>query len=318
MERVWPSCFVWQPLHRNWYQKESPSGTIIYRPPDMLLGSLRFGPDMDMWSLGCVAAELFLREPLFKAGSWSNLRALRVLQEHFALLGTPLDTIAWMKSLPFADDFFGRDAHLLDTFAKPCPEWPPRRLHCCPPQLADFVRQTLQWLPSERLRAASAMLHPFVYLGPLDVEVALKLEVDLETMSKGSVLLLLTLSSLPRLALADGVGDSLETDDKTSMALTHFIIGMMVLVFGCCCCWAGAAIERRLGDHRQTTTCSVGMMTEDATMMAPQSVWTTVKAGGLPGTGVFHVDLRCGGLNGAKGFKLWRRCFRPECRDRVD
>ena len=67
---------------------------------------------------------------------------------------------------------------------------------------------------------------------------ALKLEVDLKSMSKGSVLLLLTLSSLPRLAMADGVGDLLETDDKTSMALTHFIIGMMVLVFGCCCCWA--------------------------------------------------------------------------------
>ena len=40
---------------------------------------------------------------------------------------------------------------------------------------------------------------------------ALNLEVDLKSMSKGSVLLLLTLSSLPRLALADGVGDLLET-----------------------------------------------------------------------------------------------------------
>ena len=41
-----------------------------------------------------------------------------------------------------------------------------------PPQLADFVRQTLQWLPSERLRAALTMLHPFVYLSALDVKVA--------------------------------------------------------------------------------------------------------------------------------------------------
>ena len=162
------------------------------------------------------------------------------------------------------------------------------------------------------------MLHPFVYLGPLDVEVALKLAVDLEPMSKCSVLLLLTLCSLPRLALADGVGDPLESDDKTSIAFTLFIIWTTCLVFARPCCWPGAATELCLGYHRQTTTCSVGMMTEDATMMAPQSVWTTVKAGGLPGTGVFHVDLRCGGLNGAKGFKLWRRCFRPECRDRID
>jgi hypothetical protein len=141
----------------------------------MLLGSQSFEPDLDMWSLGCVAAELFLQEPLFKPSS-INLPtlAVQVLDEHFALLGTPLYgtiTNAWMKSLPFANDFYGRDARLLDALAQPCPEWPPRRLHCCPPQLADFVRQTLQWLPSERLRAASAMRHPFVYSGPLDVEM---------------------------------------------------------------------------------------------------------------------------------------------------
>ena len=146
---------------------------------------------------------------------------------------------------------------------------------------------------------------------------ALKLEVDLESMSKGSVLLLLTLSSLPRLALADGVGDLLETDDKTSMALTYFIIGMMVLVFGCCCCWAGAAYERLRGD-RPASVRSVGMMTEETTRRAPESIWTTVQSGGLAGTGVYHVDLQCGGLSGAKGFKLWRKCFRPECRDKAD
>ena len=43
-----------------------PICTALYRHPDMLLGSLRFGPDLDLWSLGCVAAELFLREPLLQ------------------------------------------------------------------------------------------------------------------------------------------------------------------------------------------------------------------------------------------------------------
>ncbi len=145
----------------------------------------------------------------------------------------------------------------------------------------------------------------------------LKLEVDLESMSKGSVLLLLTLSSLPRLAMADGVGDLLETDDKTSMALTHFIMGMLVLVFGCCCCWAGAAYERLRGDHPASVR-SVVMMTEDATMMRPQSVWTAVRTGGLPRTGVFHGDEHCGGLSGAHAIKFWRRCLRPECREKLE
>ena len=143
---------------------------------------------------------------------------------------------------------------------------------------------------------------------------ALKLEVDLESMSKGSVLLLLTLSSLPRLAMADGVGDLLETDDKTSMALTYFIIGMMVLVFGCCCCWAGAAYERL---RPVILMKDKSVMTEETMRRVPESIWTTVQSGGLAETGVYHVDLRCGGLSGANGFKLWRRSLRHECKDKA-
>ena len=54
----------------------------------MLLGSLRFGPDLDLWSLGCVAAELFLREPLFQPKG-TELPERSLLDAHFAFLGTP-------------------------------------------------------------------------------------------------------------------------------------------------------------------------------------------------------------------------------------
>ena len=33
--------------------------TPNYRPPDVTLGSQRFQEDFDMWSFGCVAAELY-------------------------------------------------------------------------------------------------------------------------------------------------------------------------------------------------------------------------------------------------------------------
>ena len=39
--------------------------TINYRPPDAILGSQRFQEDFDMWSFGCVAAELYSHEMLF-------------------------------------------------------------------------------------------------------------------------------------------------------------------------------------------------------------------------------------------------------------
>ena len=38
--------------------------TPHYRPPDVFLGNLRFGVELDMWSFGCLVAELVLRKPL--------------------------------------------------------------------------------------------------------------------------------------------------------------------------------------------------------------------------------------------------------------
>ena len=138
----------------------------------MLLGSLRFGPDLDLWSLGYVAAELFLREPLFQP-NWKELPERSLLDAHFAFLGTPprdTSTNAWMKSLPFVENFYDRDARRLPENVPA--GWPPTRLRCCQPQLADFVRQTLQWHPQERLTAASASLHSFVSSRALSVTVA--------------------------------------------------------------------------------------------------------------------------------------------------
>jgi hypothetical protein len=137
----------------------------------MLLGSQRFGPDLDLWSLGCVAAELFLREPLFQPKG-KTLPERSILDAHFAFLGTPprdTSTHAWMKTLPFVEKFYGKDARHIP--AKAPPEWPPERLRGCPPQLADFVQQTLKWHPKERLAAASASLHSFVSSRALSVTV---------------------------------------------------------------------------------------------------------------------------------------------------
>ena len=38
--------------------------TLLYRSPDLCLGNQHYGTELDMWSFGCVAAELFLRAPL--------------------------------------------------------------------------------------------------------------------------------------------------------------------------------------------------------------------------------------------------------------
>ena len=40
--------------------------TLWYRPPEVLLGSTDYGPAVDMWSVGCILAELLTRKPIFR------------------------------------------------------------------------------------------------------------------------------------------------------------------------------------------------------------------------------------------------------------
>ena len=41
--------------------------TLWYRPPELLLGNEVYGPEVDMWSTGCILGELYNRRPVFRA-----------------------------------------------------------------------------------------------------------------------------------------------------------------------------------------------------------------------------------------------------------
>lgn len=38
---------------------------ISNRPPELLLGTTKYGPAVDMWSVGCIFAELLHGKPIF-------------------------------------------------------------------------------------------------------------------------------------------------------------------------------------------------------------------------------------------------------------
>jgi serine/threonine protein kinase len=43
--------------------------TLWYRAPELLLGVSSYSTGIDMWSIGCIFAEMLTREPLFRAES---------------------------------------------------------------------------------------------------------------------------------------------------------------------------------------------------------------------------------------------------------
>lgn len=43
-----------------------------YRAPELLYGSSKYGPSVDMWAIGCVFAEMLRRVPLFNVNfNWT-------------------------------------------------------------------------------------------------------------------------------------------------------------------------------------------------------------------------------------------------------
>ncbi|PGH28684.1 CMGC/CDK protein kinase [[Emmonsia] crescens] len=72
--------------------------TLWYRSPELLLGAEKYGPEIDMWSIGCIFGELLTKEPLFQGKN-----EVDQLSKIFALTGPPTNqTWPSFRSLPNA------------------------------------------------------------------------------------------------------------------------------------------------------------------------------------------------------------------------
>ena len=67
---------------------------LLCRAPEVLLGSDMYTEAIDMWSVGCIMAELLQHEPLFPAKT-----ELGVLELVVKLLGSPSEHI-WPVNSP--------------------------------------------------------------------------------------------------------------------------------------------------------------------------------------------------------------------------
>jgi cell division cycle 2-like len=57
---------------------------LIDRAPEILLGATTYSTAVDMWSVGCIFAELILKQPLFQEKG-----EIEMISKIFKLLGPP-------------------------------------------------------------------------------------------------------------------------------------------------------------------------------------------------------------------------------------
>lgn len=74
--------------------------TLWYRPPELLLGSTDYGVTVDLWSTGCILAELFTGKPIMPGRT-----EVEQLHKIFKLCGSPSEEYWKRSKLPHATIF---------------------------------------------------------------------------------------------------------------------------------------------------------------------------------------------------------------------
>ncbi|CAD8178505.1 unnamed protein product [Paramecium octaurelia] len=119
-----------------------------YRAPELIFGATDYNTQIDMWSIGCVIAEMVILEPIFPGESAQD-QLLQIIK----ILGTPTpDDINQMNPskadvrLPTI-----RGNPWTRVFARQKPE----------PLFLDLITQMLTYSPKTRIQPIDALLHPY-------------------------------------------------------------------------------------------------------------------------------------------------------------
>lgn len=118
--------------------------TLWYRSPEVLLVS-NYATKVDLWSCGCIMAELFRRSPLFAGQSEGDQ-----LDKIFRVLGKPPED-DWPENVTLSWNSFRNH--------------PPTQLPDHIPEICndgvDLVEKMLLFKPDDRISAAESLNHPY-------------------------------------------------------------------------------------------------------------------------------------------------------------
>lgn len=121
--------------------------TLWYRAPDVLMGSRNYSTSIDMWSAGCILAEMFIGRPLFPGSSNEDQ-----LMKIFKVMGTPNErTWPGVSRLPNYRPNF--DVYIPQDLRSIIPNIDPLAL--------NLLNGLLQMKPENRISASQALQHPW-------------------------------------------------------------------------------------------------------------------------------------------------------------
>ncbi|XP_010542778.1 PREDICTED: probable serine/threonine-protein kinase At1g09600 [Tarenaya hassleriana] len=132
--------------------------TLWYRAPELLLGATEYGAAIDLWSVGCILAELFAGKPIMPGRT-----EVEQMHKIFKLCGSPSEGY-WQKTkLPLATSFKPQHPYkraLLETFKN------------FPSSALALIDKLLAMEPETRGSASSVLSSEFFTMEPLPCDIS--------------------------------------------------------------------------------------------------------------------------------------------------
>lgn len=132
----------------------------FYRSPEVILG-MSYGMPIDMWSLGCILAELLTGYPIFPGEN--EQEQLACIMEIFGPPEKHLIEKSSRKKLFF--DSLGKPRVTVSSKGRrrrPSSKTLQQALKCDDEAFLDFISRCLRWDPDRRMKPDEAVLHEFV------------------------------------------------------------------------------------------------------------------------------------------------------------